>query len=186
MAVSLQAASTILSTRHIQHAAEFAPARTQRKLDALSRQLVPDNILAPFWTLSMYSPIHSCGMTTLGDKLWSQVLWCATQGVCLLVCCKLLGKAKVGQLEVAVYAKQQVFWLQIPAKCTHCAGVFQVSSHWSRMMNPTDATATTFGRQSTQSELLGILRIGSTWPCATMVNATALVLKRQQQQAMLL
>lgn len=59
-------------------------------------------------------------MTTLGDELWSQVLWCATQGVCLLVCCKLLGKAKVSQLEVAVYAKQQIFWLQIPANHTLC------------------------------------------------------------------
>ena len=42
------------------------------------------------------------------EDLWGYVLGCTCQRLCLLVCAKLLGAAKVGQFEVALLRKQTI------------------------------------------------------------------------------
>ena len=64
---------------------------------------------------SYCSPIHRLGVPRLGDELGCQVLWRATQRVGLAAGRDALGKAKVGDLQVAVGLYQQVLRLEVPA-----------------------------------------------------------------------
>ena len=97
---------------------------TARAQDATATQHdLTKPLLVPEGSL-MRSPIYSCRVTTLRDELWSQVLWRATQRVCLLIGCKLLGEAEVSKLQVAIRPHQQVLWFQISARHTFCGMPF--------------------------------------------------------------
>lgn len=58
-------------------------------------------------------PVDWERMPLLSQYFWSQILWCSAEGVSLLILLEDLGQSKVCQTDVAVFAHEDIFRLQI-------------------------------------------------------------------------
>jgi hypothetical protein len=82
-----------------------------------SHQLEDENAQRP--------PIRSTVVALLQNDLWRKVLWSSAESVSLATWRKLLGKAEVGDFQIAVCVDQQVFGLQVPMGAQRYLGSFR-------------------------------------------------------------